>query len=88
MALIEAIELSLADSFSRVSHHQRILTLPVLMLSTFSDGNRNASAKKGGDYDERYSLIDCSRSRIERVHRNGHVDRLEHIALLSPTARP
>lgn len=84
MPLIEAIELRLADRLARVTHHQRILTLPVLALSILADGNRNASTKKGGQYDEKYSLIDSRQSGIQRVHCNGHVDRLEHIALLSP----
>ena len=63
------------------------LTLPVRVLSIFADGTRNASPKKGGEYDERYSLIGCCRCGIYRIHRNGYVYRLEHIALLSPTAR-
>ena len=59
----------------------------MVVLSTLADGTRNASTKKGGDYDEKYSRDSCGRSNVYCFGSNGHVDRLEHIALLSPTAR-
>jgi hypothetical protein len=31
------------------------------------------------------ALFNCFADGLQRVHRNGHVDRLKHIALLSPT---